>query len=152
MTAIHDLLTNKILLCVLITMVETQVMKGIIDCILNRRFDISRFFGDGGMPSAHSAVVASLCTGCAITQGLGSEAFAISLVLAMIVCRDATGVRRETGKQAEAINDLQEMVALLTSGEIPEDRLRELVGHTPLQVTVGLINGLAVTALLYLIL
>lgn len=147
-----ELIQNRILIAVLITMIETQIIKGFLAALINHRFEIKRFFGDGGMPSAHAAVVASLCTACAYYCGANSEAFAISIVVGMIVCRDASGVRLETGKQAAAINDLNEIIEVLTSQDLPDVKLRELVGHTPVQVLVGLLNGIAVTLVLCMLL
>ena len=98
------------------------------------------------MPSGHSATVASLATICGLTFGLGSVEFAISAILAIIVCHDATGVRRETGKHAEILNEL---VKYLETGK-PED-LKELVGHTPLQVFAGILIGIGNALLMYFV-
>ena len=104
------------------------------------------------MPSAHAATVSSLCTACGIYCGLDSAAFAVSAVLTMIVCRDAIGVRLETGKQASVINDIVEVLDFLGSEALPDEKLKEFVGHTPLQLIVGLIVGIVSALLLSLIL
>lgn len=152
MTFFHTFIQNKILIIVLITMVETQLLKSIINAIINRRFNLHILISDGGMPSSHAAVVSSLCTACAFYLGAASEGFTISFVLAMIVCRDAIGVRRETGKQAAVINDLQEIIEALISKDLPDTKLRELVGHTPLQVAMGLLNGIGTALVLCFVL
>lgn len=147
-----ELLSNKCLIIVLITMLFTQILKGSIHCILNHQFSLNRFFGDGGMPSAHAATVSSLCTACGIYCGLDSAMFAVSAVLTMIVCRDAIGVRLETGKQASVINDIVEVLDFLGSEALPDEKLKEFVGHTPLQVIIGLFVGIVSALLLSLIL
>lgn len=147
-----ELLANRCLIIVVITMIFTQILKGIIHCLIYRKFTLSRFFGDGGMPSAHAATVSSLCTACGIYCGLDSAAFAVSAVLTMIVCRDAIGVRLETGKQASVINDIVEVLDFLGSEALPDEKLKEFVGHTPLQLIVGLIVGVVSALLLSLIL
>lgn len=137
-----ELFSNRCLIIVVITMLFTQILKGTIYCILSHQFSVSRFFGDGGMPSAHAATVSSLCTACGIYCGLDSPTFAVSMVLTMIVCRDAIGVRLETGKQASVINDIVEVLDFLGSEALPDEKLKEFVGHTPLQVIVGLFVGI----------
>lgn len=136
------LLSNRCLIIVLITLIFTQLLKGLLHCLLYRQFTFSRFFGDGGMPSTHAATASSLCTACGIYCGLDSAAFAISVVVAMIVCRDAIGVRQETGKQASVINDIVEVLHVFGSKALPDEKLKEFVGHTPLQVAIGLAVGL----------
>ena len=97
------------------------------------------------MPSGHSATVSSLAMLSALTFGFDSFEFAVTSILAIIVCHDAMGVRLETGKQAQLINEIQKAVEILSKKELPEVKLKEFVGHTPSQVvagvTIGLING-----------
>ena len=147
-----NLLSNRCLIIILITLILAQILKGLIHFLLYRKFTLSRFFGDGGMPSAHAATVSSLCTACGIYCGLDSAVFAISIVLALIVCRDAFGVRLETGKQASVINDIVEVLHVLGSKTLPDENLKEFEGHTPLQVTVRVILGVISALLLSLIL
>lgn len=123
-----------------------QVLKVIIYAIINREFKLERFVGSGGMPSSHSATVCALVTATILQYGTSSFEFAIAGVFAIIVMYDARGVRLETGKQAEAINQLFE---LLTDQKVePVVKLKELVGHTPLQVLVGGILGVIVALLM----
>lgn len=133
-----DLFTNVFLITGLSSWLIAQVLKTIIHCILYKKLELRRIYGDGGMPSGHSATVSSLATMCGLCFGAGSVEFAISAIVAIIVCHDAMGVRRETGKQAEVLNEL---LRFLESGR--EADLKELVGHTPLQVWAGILIGIA---------
>ena len=141
-----DIVTNKILVAGVTSWLIAQVVKAILYAIMNKKINWSRLFGDGGMPSGHSATVVAVATMTALTQGLGSAAFAISMILAIVVCHDAMGVRQETGKQARMLNELTKMVEILSANELPEVKLKEFVGHTPLQVyagaTLGVLNAL----------
>ena len=142
MNVIRDLFTNKMFVAPLISWLIAQLIKTIIHFCINKEFDIKRLFGDGGMPSGHSATVMALTTVSAIVYGVGSPFFAICSILAIIVMNDATGVRRETGIHAEKINAIFET---LMSKEISEeDKLKVLVGHTPLQVIMGALLGISV--------
>ena len=118
-----------------------QVLKTIIHAIINKKLDITRMCGDGGMPSGHSATVSSLAVLAALVYGCDSFQFAFAAVLAIIVCHDASGVRLQTGKQAEVLNDLIEIIDMLTTEKLPEVKLKEFVGHTPVQVAAGIIVG-----------
>ena len=115
-----------------------------------RKFDIiTLFFSSGGMPSSHSAVVCGLATGTIISQGWGSPLVAITHVIALIVMVDASGVRYETGKQAEIINKM--IKELFSHEKNPEEfntNLKELVGHTPFQVMVGAVFGIVCSIIL----
>ena len=117
--------------------------------IINKRFDISRLFGDGGMPSGHSATVTSMALLIGLVQGFGSVDFAISFILAVIVCHDATGVRLETEKQAFLITEMVKAFSELTEDKLPEVKLKQFVGHTPIQVLAGITVGIANAFLLY---
>ena len=143
MNWITALFTNPFLIIPMLAWFTAQVLKTIIHAIINRKFDITRMFGDGGMPSGHSATVTSLAVLSALVYGCGSFQFAIAAVLAIIVCHDAMGVRLETGKQAEVLNDLIDIIDMLTTEKLPEVKLKEFVGHTPVQVAAGVIVGIA---------
>ena len=123
-----------------------QVLKTILYALENRKLDISRLFGDGGMPSGHSATVSSLAMMSGLVYGLGSFQFAMAGVLAVIVCHDATGVRMETGKQSMVINEILDTFERMKMGYSSDIVLKEFVGHTPLQVaagiTIGILNAL----------
>ena len=108
------------------------------------------FFGTGGMPSSHTATVSALCTSVAITDGLGSPLFAVTAILTMVVMIDATGVRRETGKQSRALNQIIEELFSDSASQF-DKHFKELIGHTPLQVFFGCLTGIGAALLLTLI-
>ncbi len=139
---IWDFLTNSLLITAVSSWAIAQVIKVIIHAILYKTFDIGRLFGDGGMPSGHSATVVSLATISGLIHGLGSFEFAVTAILAIIVCHDATGVRQETGKQAVVINELVRAFEALTTDDLAEVKLKEFVGHTPVQVLAGALLGM----------
>lgn len=127
-----------------------QFLKTVIYAIENKKWDWTRLFGDGGMPSGHSATVTSLAVLSALTYGTDSFQFAVTAILAIVVCHDAMGVRLETGKQAAVLNDMIELFRkLIEEDELPEAKLKEFVGHTPTQVVVGIILGLANALVMY---
>lgn len=141
---LKDLFSNPFLLTGVGSWFVAQVIKTIIHFIIYKKLDFERLVGDGGMPSGHSATVASLATICGLSYGLDSVEFAIAAILAIIVCHDATGVRRETGKHAEILNEL---LKSLETGKLVD--LKELVGHTPIQVLAGILIGIANACLMY---
>ena len=146
----QELLSNGFLLVALSSWFWAQLIKTILHAIVTKRVDFTRLVGDGGMPSGHSATVSSLAVSAAMVYGLGSFEFAIALVFAIVVCKDAMGVRLETGKQAVIINDIVEAFNVLTSEEkLPDAKLKEFVGHTPLQVIAGILLGIVNAVLLY---
>ena len=152
---LKDLFSNPFLLAGVSSWLIAQVLKTILHLIIYKKLNLERLFGDGGMPSGHSATVASLATMCGLACGLGSVEFAISGILAIIVCHDATGVRRETGKHAQVLNELLQS---LETGKpidlkalIGHADLKELVGHTPLQVAAGILIGIGNALLMYFV-
>ena len=133
---------NPILLTGAVAWLLSQVSKAIIYLIINKRFQWDRLFGDGGMPSSHSATVTSVAVITGLRCGLDSPIFAIAAILALIVMHDAMGVRQETGKQAKVINSMVELINSFGRGELtPEETLKEFVGHTRRQVLVGAVLG-----------
>lgn len=149
---IIDLLHNHIVIGGMLAGLVAQVAKVIVSSVVHGKFSFSRFREDGGMPSGHAATVTSLCVLCGWCCGLDSPAFAISFVLSMIVMRDATGVRWETGEQAKLIKQLVERINTFMSDDrsIRAEKLRELVGHTPMQVFFGVLLGI-VFAIVYIL-
>ena len=144
-----DLLTNPYLLTGLLSWFYAQVIKTAIYAFINKEIRWERLFGDGGMPSGHSATVTSMAISCGLVYGFDSGIFAIAAIVAIIVMHDATGVRLETGKQAKIINELVEH---LKHKRIPdEEKLKEFVGHTPLQVLCGAVLGVIVAIIINLI-
>ena len=147
-----DFITNPFIIATANAWFISQLAKLLIHWGVYKEFDIKRFVGDGGMPSAHSATVSSMATFSGIYYGFGSFQFAICLVLAIIVCRDAVGVRMETGKQAKILNEIREYFDEIGKGTMNDVKLKEFVGHTPLQVVVGFILGMVVATVCSLIL
>ena len=139
-----ELLNNKMLICACMAWAVAQVLKTILYFAVNKELNLARLTGDGGMPSGHSATVTALATRACMEYGVGSAEFAITAILAIIVMHDAMGVRRESGKHAKAINDL---IELLDSDMQLDIKLKEFIGHSPSQVTVGAVLGLMVALL-----
>ncbi len=149
MEFITELLLNDILIVGLISWLLAQILKTIIYAIVNHKVDFHRLCGDGGMPSGHSATVTSVATATGLICGLNSPLFAVACILAIVVMHDAMGVRRETGKQAVMINEMIRIFNDMGDAKIaPETKLKEFVGHTPFQVSMGFVLGLVV-ALVY---
>ncbi len=142
------LLQNKLLIAAVLALVIAQFSKGIVALVTERRFDFRYIAGSGGMPSSHSAFVTALATSAGRVDGLNSPAFAISIVLAAIVMYDAAGVRRAVSVQARILNQMME--DYFHNKGIKQEKLRELVGHTPFQVFIGAILGFVVALLLTL--
>ncbi len=140
---LKSLLTNPFLITGMSSWLVAQVLKMIINAIINKSFSLGWLFSDGGMPSGHSATVSSLAVFTLLQRGPSSFEFAIAMILAIIVCHDATGVRQETGKQAVLLNEIIESFEVLTSKKLPEVKLKEYVGHTPVQVFAGVSLGVA---------
>ena len=146
---IKELFTNPFALTALTSWFVAQIIKTVLFLIINKKLDLSRMFGDGGMPSGHSATVTSLAMLSALARGPGSFEFAVSFILAIIVCHDATGVRRETEKQAMLIKELVQAFSTLSEKKLPEVKLKGFVGHTPIQVLAGILLGIANAAVMY---
>ena len=142
MQTIQDLFSNRVLLSGLIGWGAAQVLKTIIYALMHHTLDLTRIFGDGGMPSGHSATVCAVATSAGIIYGLDSFPFAISVIVAIIVMHDAMGVRLETGKQAKLLNEFIDLFAKLEQPLSDQEKLKELVGHTPLQVCMGGLLGI----------
>jgi len=150
LTFFLELIANKVLVTAVLGWFVAQVLKVILVLICDRRFDISRMIGSGGMPSSHSSFVTSLATAVAFESGVSSPLFAVCGVLAFVVMYDASGVRRETGRQAEIINDIIESFG---SGDtqLAGKKLKELIGHSPIEVFAGAVLGVAIGLLMYLL-
>ena len=146
MNNLQKAMTNKYIYIPLIVWFSIQTFKVIHDLIKTKKFNFKRIMGAGGMPSSHSAVVTCVASMIGKNVGFDTPMFAIALVFAMIVMYDAAGVRRAAGKQARLLNKIVETPGL-SSVEVQE-KLVEVLGHTPLQVIVGAAIGIAV-GLLY---
>ena len=146
----NELRSNQMLMSAVVGWVVAQVLKTLIDMWLNKSFSAERLVGSGGMPSSHSSTVCALMTAAAYTYGLGSAEFAVSFVLAAVVMYDAMGVRRETGKQAKLLNMIMEQQFFTFDNELFQKRLKEFVGHTPLQVAAGAVLGIVIAVIMEL--
>ena len=144
-----DLITNSILVTAVSSWAIAQVLKIFIHWWVNKKFDIMRLFGDGGMPSGHSATVSSMAVLCGLVYGTGSYQFAMAAMLAIIVCHDAMGVRQETGKQAIVLNEIIQSLDIMFTDEVAEIKLKEFVGHTVYQVIAGVLIGVLNAVLMY---
>ena len=138
---------NHIIDCALVAWFLAQVIKVVLDLILTRKFDWHRFVSSGGMPSSHSAFVMACTTAVARTEGLGSPLFGVCVVMAAVVMYDACNVRRSAGDTAKLVNQLLRHVEKLTAEDFADD-LKIIMGHTPLQVLIGALLGVAVGMLL----
>ncbi|ESL03940.1 divergent PAP2 family protein [Catonella morbi ATCC 51271] len=150
MDYISQILTNKIIIAGLVSWATAQCLKLLIYRIVNKKLDFERLFGDGGMPSSHSATVTSVALMTGLTTGFDSPVFGIAFILAIVVMHDASGVRLETGKQAKVINELVKIFEDLGKSTLsPQEKLKEFVGHTHMQVLAGFCLGIIVTILYF---
>lgn len=148
MNFLRELLSNHIFVSAAMGWFIAQLLKTLIYAYLNHGFNLERMYGSGGMPSSHSATVTALATASYFELGAASPAFAISVILAIIVMYDARGVRRETGKQAEVLNYLMTLITNQDDETPAYEKLKEFVGHTPLQVAIGAILGILVAVIM----
>ena len=155
MNVLVDLFNNGIFMIAALSWFFAQLTKIVINLLVERRFIIERLWGDGGMPSGHSATVTALAGATGWCYGFDSVYFAIAAILAIVVMHDAMGVRREAGKQAASIKEIANLInelAIEHDQRIRTDKLKELVGHTPLQVFFGFMLGTLVTLVAFLVL
>lgn len=146
---LRELVTNPFLLAGTSAWLIAQVVKTVIHAVINKKILWERLVGDGGMPSGHSATVTAMCVMSMLIYGPDSHEFAFSAILALIVCHDAMGVRRQAGMHAEVINEIVQAFNDLAEDKLPETKLKEFVGHTPIQVMAGIFVGAAVAVALY---
>ena len=147
MSFLNDLLHNQIFVAAVLGWLVAQVLKTIIHMIVTKQFVAERMVGGGGMPSSHSATVCALATATGMRYGGGSFEFAVAIMLAIIVMYDAMGVRRETGIQGRVLNEMLDIFMNMGKEISAEAKLKELVGHTPLQVLMGAILGCVIAVL-----
>ena len=150
MDALLAFFQNRVLWCAVAAWFVAQALKIPIYRLVEKKWELGRFFGSGGMPSSHTAFVTSLAIMVGCTAGFDKAEFAVEVVLAAIVMYDASGVRRETGLQAEVINDIIRKV-FVDGQPITDVELKELVGHTKIEVWGGFIVGVLVALLFILI-
>jgi len=143
------LLFNPILLAALAAWAIAQIIKVPIEFLLLKRWNWALVFQAGGMPSSHSAMVSAAALLIGLHFGFDQPIFALSAILAMIVIYDATGVRREAGKQAVLINSI---IGTIAKGKMPpQEKLKEVLGHSPGEAFLGTILGLSIAVITWLI-
>ena len=150
MDFLGDLVNNRIFMASVSGWLVAQILKTIIHMWFNRKFVAERLVGSGGMPSSHSATVCALAAAAGMEYGGGSFQFAMAAVFAIVVMYDAIGVRRETGIQARVLDEMMELFTKMGKEMSVEDKLKEFVGHTPLQVLMGALLGILIAVLMYL--
>ena len=138
---------NEILVIAFITWAIAQAVKPFIGYLITRKFDWRMFLSTGGMPSAHATLVTSVAIGVGLMVGWATPVFAVAATLAVVVIYDAAGVRRQAGMHAQTINVLVQEV--LQGHPISETELREVLGHTPIEVFGGILWGSIATTLLW---
>ena len=150
MDFLGDLVNNRIFMASVSGWLVAQILKTIIHMWFNRKFVAELLVGSGGIPSSHSATVCALAAAAGMEYGGGSFQFAMAAVFAIVVMYDAIGVRRETGIQARVLNEMMELFTKMGKEMSVEDKLKEFVGHTPLQVLMGALLGILIAVLMYL--
>lgn len=145
MKIITQIFTNKFIWVPFFTWLGIQAFKVIWDLITTKKLNFKRILGAGGMPSSHSAVVMAISVMIGKRAGFDSSDFAVSFIFSLIVMYDAAGVRRAAGKQASLLNKIIETPGL--SGVQVQEKLVEVLGHTPIQVFVGAVIGVIIGAI-----
>ncbi len=136
----RDIFSNPYFSVAFLSWFIAQVLKVVLTLIIDKRLNLYRMVGSGGMPSSHSAIVMAVTTAVGLDFGFDSALFAISLVFSLVVMYDASGVRRAVGKQAIILNTMIE--DLYKHRHIGQQKMKELVGHTPYEVFVGALLGI----------
>ena len=142
-----ELLENKVLIITFLVWIVAQCVKVLLGVIEEKRFNFKWFIGTGGMPSSHAAGATALAVTSGLYLGFDSVGFALAAVFALVTMFDAQGVRRATGQQAQILNKILDDI--YWRGKVEAEQLRELIGHTPVQVFVGSLLGFAMSLFLY---
>ena len=137
-----ELMDNQALMAALLAWLIAQILKVILVFWKDKRLDFGRMVGSGGMPSSHSALIVAMATSVGKQMGLDSVAFAIAASVALVVMYDAANVRREAGRQAELLNRIVQ--ELYQENHLNQEKLKELLGHTPVEVAAGAVLGIVV--------
>lgn len=146
MDILLDFASNSVIQAAFLAWACAQLLKVLLTLALSKRFDSTRILGSGGMPSSHAAMVCAMVTAVGFREGVQSTLFALAFCFAGVVMYDAAGVRRSTGRNAAVINRLIEDLG--RDGFVfTEERLKELVGHTPIQVFAGALLGILIGTL-----
>jgi len=144
MKNIGEIMDNHVLWVAFLACLMAQFLKIVVDLVQYRKINLQVLFTSGGMPSAHSAFVTALAVGVGQTKGWGTPEFALALVFAIIVMYDATGVRQAAGLQARILNQIIDEL-FQEDHHLNQDRLKEFLGHTPVQVIAGFFLGVIVS-------
>ena len=145
MNVFNEIIHNKFVVVPVVVWFCIQLFKVISELVVKKKFNFKRILGAGGMPSSHTAIVVTLTVMIGKEMGFNSPLFAVSLIFSLIIMYDAAGVRRAAGKQASLLNKIMDTPGL-TNIEMQE-RLVEVLGHTPVQVFVGALIGIIVGAI-----
>lgn len=140
-SVVQQIQNNEVLIVSILAWAIAQFLKIVTWALISKKVNFRRLVEPGGMPSSHSAFVTSLATGIGIKEGFSSILFALAMVFSLIVMYDAAGVRRAAGKQATVLNSIIED---LNRRELHPERLKELLGHTPVEVVIGALLGIVV--------
>lgn len=144
---LSEIIQNKALIIAVVAWFIAQALKVIITLLQDKKMDFTRFVGSGGMPSSHSSFSMALTTTIGKMYNWDSPLFAVSLAFALVVMYDAAGVRRAAGKQAYLLNKI--IHDIHENRKITEERLKELIGHTPIEVFMGALLGILVANIIY---
>ena len=144
---VGSIFDNKVLIITMIAWVVAQSIKVFLGVIREKRFNFRWFIGTGGMPSSHASGATALAVSCGLYLGFDSITFALAAVFALVTMFDAQGVRRQTGQQAEILNMILDDI--YWKGKVESERMKELIGHTPIQVFMGALIGLLTALILY---
>ncbi|MFH1753338.1 MAG: divergent PAP2 family protein [Candidatus Omnitrophota bacterium] len=145
--ALTQFSNNYVALTTLLTWVFSQAIKVVLGIVREKRFNFMWFVGTGGLPSAHAAAVTALASSIGLYEGFDTPVFGLATLFAVIVLFDAQGVRRASGKQAQLLNRILDDI--YWKKKIQEDRLMELLGHTPVEIFAGMIIGVLMSLLFY---
>jgi uncharacterized protein len=143
---IEEIINNKVLITCVTAWFIAQLLKIILTFHKTKKIDITRFVGSGGMPSSHTSFVMSLATAIGKMYGWSSPLFALSISFAFVVMYDAAGVRRAAGYQAKVLNMIIDDLA--HHKPLGNERLKELLGHTPKEVLAGALLGILIAQLM----
>lgn len=138
---------NYILWTSVVAWIVAQTVKITLGIVREKRFNFRWFVGTGGMPSSHASGVSALATSIGVTYGFDSALFAVTMIFTLIVLFDAQGVRLSAGKQAEILNKMLEDI--YWKKKLDEEKLKQFLGHTPVEVIAGMFLGIIVSLLLY---
>jgi len=142
-------MVHQIGLAALVSALAAQALKPFLDVLQRRGFNPLRVLDTGGMPSSHTAAVTTLTTGVAFYEGVSSPLFGISLIMSLYFVFEATGLRQEVGHQARVLNEMVERLRVTGSHHVEPEVLRELIGHTWIEVVAGLGLGFIVALIMF---